>query len=75
MYELTGGARTAVTGVSTAEYFKDKSAAPRPQNSTLELGKLAAQGFHPPPAGTRLRDYLGRDVRTHPEDAGVGPSR
>ena len=75
VYELTGGARTAVTGVSTAEYFKDKPAAPRPQNSTLELGKLAAQGFHPPPAGTRLRDYLGRDVRTHPEDAGVGPSR
>ncbi|KQN93380.1 sugar nucleotide-binding protein [Arthrobacter sp. Leaf69] len=75
VYELTGGARTAVTGVSTAEYFKDKSAAPRPQTSTLELGKIAAQGFHPPSAGTRLRDYLGRDVRTHPEDAGVGPSR
>ncbi len=75
VFELTGGARTAVTGVSTAEYFKGKTAAPRPQNSTLELGKLAAQGFHPPAAAARLRDYLGPDVSTNPKDADVTPSR
>ena len=75
VFELTGGARTAVTGVSTADYFKGKSAAPRPQNSTLELGKLAAQGFHPPAAAARLRDYLGPDDHTRPNDAHVTPPR
>ena len=75
VFELTGGDRAAVTGVSSTEYFKGKSAAPRPQNSTLGLGKLAAQGFHPPAAATRLRDYLGLDVSTNPKDADVTPSR
>ena len=75
VFELTGRPRAAVTGVSTAEYFAGKSAAPRPQNSTLELGKLAAQGFHPPAAAARLRDYLGPDAHTRPKDADVTPPR
>ena len=58
VYELSGRSRKAVTGVSTTEYFKDKPAAPRPGNSTLDLGKLAAQGFQPAAADGRLRDYL-----------------
>ncbi|MET1065391.1 MAG: bifunctional dTDP-4-dehydrorhamnose 3,5-epimerase family protein/NAD(P)-dependent oxidoreductase [Arthrobacter sp.] len=75
VFEHTGGARTEVTGTSTREYFKGKSAAPRPQNSTLALDKLAAQGFHPPAAATRLRNYLDPDGRPRPNDTGAAPSR
>ncbi len=50
-----------MTGVSTAEYFKDKAAAPRPLNSTLDLGKLASQGFTPRTAKTALEQYV-RDL-------------
>ncbi|WP_066292690.1 sugar nucleotide-binding protein [Arthrobacter sp. B6] len=58
VYELTGAERDAVTGVSTAEYFNGKSAAPRPLNSLLDLSRLKASGFHPQPAEKRLREYL-----------------
>ncbi|WP_390885204.1 sugar nucleotide-binding protein [Corynebacterium glutamicum] len=49
---------TKVTGVSTAEYFADKNAAPRPLNSVLNLGKIEATGFSAPTWQTRLNDYL-----------------
>lgn len=58
VYELTGHSRDSVTGVSTEEYFKDKSAAPRPPNSTLDLSRIKATGFTPPPAQQRLAEYL-----------------
>jgi dTDP-4-dehydrorhamnose reductase/dTDP-4-dehydrorhamnose 3,5-epimerase len=58
VYELTGKPRAAVTGVSTAEYFKNKPAAPRPLNSALDLGKLAAQGFQPRNAAAALEAYV-----------------
>ncbi len=58
VYELGGNPASAVRGVSTAEYFAGKTAAPRPANSTLALDKLAALGFRPPAAGARLREYL-----------------
>lgn len=58
VYELIGAERDAVTGVSTAEYFNGKSAAPRPLNSLLDLSRLKASGFHPQPAEKRLREYL-----------------
>ena len=45
MYRLTGHDPARVTGVSTAEYFAGKQAAPRPQHSTLDLAKLTAAGF------------------------------
>ncbi|QIK63000.1 sugar nucleotide-binding protein [Leucobacter viscericola] len=47
-----------ITGVSTAEYFKDKQAAPRPLNSTLALAKIEATGFTPRDAREALADYL-----------------
>jgi dTDP-4-dehydrorhamnose 3,5-epimerase len=59
VYEITGGSRAAITRVSTEEFFRGKSAAPRPLNSMLNLRKLGAQGFHPADATTRLREYLG----------------
>ncbi|UWX96291.1 bifunctional dTDP-4-dehydrorhamnose 3,5-epimerase family protein/NAD(P)-dependent oxidoreductase [Arthrobacter zhaoxinii] len=59
VYELTGHAAAAVTGVSTEEYFKDKQAAPRPKNSVLPLDKIKAAGFAPADAAERLSAYLG----------------
>ena len=58
VYELSGQPRTAVTGVSTEEYFKGKEAAPRPLNSVLDLAKIQSAGFHPASAATRLKEYL-----------------
>lgn len=58
VYELTGHARDMVTGVSTEEYFKGKSAAPRPLNSTLDLTRIKSAGFIPAPARQRLAEYL-----------------
>ncbi|MBP2411536.1 dTDP-4-dehydrorhamnose 3,5-epimerase [Arthrobacter stackebrandtii] len=58
VYELTGHHRADVTGTSTADYFKDKNAAPRPHHSTLDLAKIKATGYTPAPAAQRLREYL-----------------
>jgi dTDP-4-dehydrorhamnose reductase len=58
VYELSGQPRTAVTGVSTEEYFKGKYAAPRPLNSLLELGKIKASGFAARDASEALRTYI-----------------
>lgn len=62
VYELTGYGREAVTGVSTEEYFKGRSAAPRPLNSTLDLAKIKATGFAPATARQRLTEYLAESV-------------
>ncbi|WP_104178899.1 bifunctional dTDP-4-dehydrorhamnose 3,5-epimerase family protein/NAD(P)-dependent oxidoreductase [Arthrobacter sp. B0490] len=58
VYALCGRDRADVTGVSTAEYFAGKEAAPRPLQSTLDLGKLRAAGFAPAPAAERLAEYV-----------------
>lgn len=58
VYELSGRPRSAITGVSTEEYFKGKEAAPRPLNSVLKLGKIKASGSTPREAGEALRAYL-----------------
>ncbi|MEC5180754.1 bifunctional dTDP-4-dehydrorhamnose 3,5-epimerase family protein/NAD(P)-dependent oxidoreductase [Arthrobacter sp. CG_A4] len=58
VFELVGAAREDVTGVSTEDYFRGKSAAPRPLNSVLELEKIKATGFAPADASRRLAEYL-----------------
>ncbi|WP_320535978.1 bifunctional dTDP-4-dehydrorhamnose 3,5-epimerase family protein/NAD(P)-dependent oxidoreductase [Pseudarthrobacter sp. IC2-21] len=58
VYELTGAEREAVTGVSTAEYFKGKDVAPRPLGSVLQLNKIHAVGYEPPAASGRLKAYV-----------------
>ncbi|MCT2995064.1 NAD-dependent epimerase/dehydratase family protein [Propionibacterium freudenreichii] len=58
VYELTGHDPQAVTPVRTAEYFAHKDAAPRPLDSTLDLSKIEATGYHPVEAKTRLQEYL-----------------
>lgn len=47
-----------VTGVSTAEYFAGKQAAPRPACSTLALDKIESTGFKPRDARDALSAYL-----------------
>ncbi|MCC9196010.1 bifunctional dTDP-4-dehydrorhamnose 3,5-epimerase family protein/NAD(P)-dependent oxidoreductase [Arthrobacter sp. zg-Y820] len=59
VYETLGRARTDVTGVSTAEYFKGKAGvAPRPLNSVLALDRIRSTGFAPVEASVRLGQYL-----------------
>ncbi|MCL2796102.1 MAG: bifunctional dTDP-4-dehydrorhamnose 3,5-epimerase family protein/NAD(P)-dependent oxidoreductase [Microbacteriaceae bacterium] len=58
VFALTGHDPAAVTGVSTAEYFSGKPAAPRPLNSVLPLDKIEATGFTPRDHLVALEDYL-----------------
>lgn len=62
VYAHLGQPDGAVTGVSTADYFKDKDAAPRPLVSTLTLDKLEASGYRPPSAAERLSAYVDSSV-------------
>jgi dTDP-4-dehydrorhamnose reductase len=51
-----------VTGVTTAEYFKDKpEAAPRPLKSTLDLAKFKALGLEPRDWRTELAGYIKKE--------------
>ncbi|PRI10218.1 dTDP-4-dehydrorhamnose reductase [Leucobacter massiliensis] len=54
----TGHDPERVTGVSTAEYFAGKQAAPRPLRSTLSLDRIVASGFAPRDARESLAEYL-----------------
>ncbi|MCM0615259.1 bifunctional dTDP-4-dehydrorhamnose 3,5-epimerase family protein/NAD(P)-dependent oxidoreductase [Paenarthrobacter sp. TYUT067] len=58
VFELRGESRQSVTGVSTEDYFRDKTAAPRPPSSVLSLKKLQETGFIPETAEKRLRQLL-----------------
>jgi dTDP-4-dehydrorhamnose reductase/dTDP-4-dehydrorhamnose 3,5-epimerase len=58
VYELLGKPRSAVAGVSSAEYFSGKAAAPRPLNSILDLSKIKLAGFVPPSSDKRLVAYV-----------------
>lgn len=64
VFELSGAERSAVSGVTTAEYFKDKVAAPRPLNSVLDLRKIKATGFQPRNSRTALVEYLSTSQAT-----------
>ena len=62
VFELLGSSVEVVTGVSTEDYFADKTGtAPRPKNSLLDIGKLKATGFIPPSWEERLAQYV-RDL-------------
>jgi dTDP-4-dehydrorhamnose 3,5-epimerase len=60
VFSAVGADPGRVTGVSTEAYFAGKRAAPRPRNSTLDLAKLEATGFHPRDQREALAEYLGR---------------
>lgn len=58
-YKLTGHNPNDVTGVSTDEYYLDKTnIAPRPLQSTLNLDKIKSTGFVPRDWQTALTEYL-----------------
>lgn len=54
----TGHDPGRVTGITTAEYFASRQAAPRPANSALALDKIEATGFTPRDAHEALTAYL-----------------
>jgi dTDP-4-dehydrorhamnose reductase/dTDP-4-dehydrorhamnose 3,5-epimerase len=61
VYELTGHERTAVTGISTNDYYRGKEGiAPRPLQSSLNLDKIKATGFIPKDWEESLRHYLNK---------------
>jgi len=62
VYEKLGHSRDEVTGVTTADYFAGKNAAPRPVHSTLNLAKLESTGFTPPSAAQRMAEFLTRSL-------------
>lgn len=54
-----------VTGISTAEYFKDKPrSAKRPLNSVLDLAKIESTGFKPRDWREDLRDYVRKETES-----------
>lgn len=61
VYEFTGHDPERVNPVSTTEFFAGKEdVAPRPANSAMDLGKLAATGFVPVDQLQMLRTHLAR---------------
>jgi len=59
VYELTGHNKDDVTGVTTAEYYKNKTGiAPRPLQSSLNLEKIKSTGFIPKDWLESLTEYL-----------------
>lgn len=60
VYRLTGHEPTAVSDVTTAQYFADQSGpiAPRPLNSVLDLTRIEAAGWKPRDADEALEAYL-----------------
>ncbi|MEP9363491.1 bifunctional dTDP-4-dehydrorhamnose 3,5-epimerase family protein/NAD(P)-dependent oxidoreductase [Nocardioides sp. CN2-186] len=57
VFRLSGRAEDDVSATSTAIYFADKDAAPRPLNSVLDLAKIRATGFEPEDAEIALERY------------------
>lgn len=59
VYALTGHDPSLVQGVTTEEYYKDKTGiAPRPLQSTLSLDKIKTTGFEPREWDSALLTYL-----------------
>ena len=58
VFEVRGRSRADVTAVTTQEYARGRSLAPRPRHSVLLLDKIRRTGFTPPEASERLRAFL-----------------
>lgn len=68
IFRLTGRDPADVAPTSTAEYFGQRpQAAPRPLQSTLDLGKIEATGFEPRKAFEVLAEYVAAE-RSAPPD-------
>lgn len=63
IYRL-GGFENKVTGIATAEYYKDREGiAPRPLNSTLELSKISSLGFESIDWPEDLKKYIKKEMK------------
>jgi dTDP-4-dehydrorhamnose reductase/dTDP-4-dehydrorhamnose 3,5-epimerase len=60
VFELCGRDRADVVPVSSEKYGSGRSMAPRPQHSTLDLGKIVETGYEPTPWRDGLKRYLDR---------------
>jgi dTDP-4-dehydrorhamnose 3,5-epimerase/reductase len=58
VFAARGRSPEDVRRVSTEEYDADRTSAPRPRNSVLDLSKIEATGFVPPDGRSRLMEYL-----------------
>lgn len=58
VFELLGHDPARITGVSSAEYFAGKPAAPRPRRSVLVLDKILETGYRPRDGDAGLLAYL-----------------
>lgn len=60
VFRLTGHDENQVSGISTADYFRDSpsAVAPRPANSVLSTAKLEGVGYRPANGADGLKSYL-----------------
>jgi dTDP-4-dehydrorhamnose 3,5-epimerase len=58
VFELAGVSRELVQPVSTEEYMKGKVVSPRPENSALDLSKIAEAGYSPRDWEEELAEYV-----------------
>lgn len=58
VFRIGGHSPDRVHGVSSAQYFAEKDAAPRPSRSTLSLDRLVSTGFQPASQLDALTEYL-----------------
>lgn len=58
IFAHSGHPRDSVTGISTEDYFRGKTAAPRPLNSAFDLTKIISTGFELESQETALQEYL-----------------
>jgi dTDP-4-dehydrorhamnose 3,5-epimerase len=65
IYRLTGHNPDDVSGISTADYYRnaDHPIAPRPHYSTLDLGKIKTVGFAPRDWHDSLTNYIKRELK------------
>ena len=58
VFAFNGQSAEQVTPVSTEVYFANRSCAPRPKSSVLDLTKITSTGLIPPDARERMREHL-----------------
>ena len=58
VFECLGHSADEIREITTAEYFLDRNAAPRPLDSSLDLSKIKATGFTPEHFREKISSYL-----------------
>ncbi|TRY16688.1 sugar nucleotide-binding protein [Tessaracoccus rhinocerotis] len=63
VFQLRGRNPDDISTCTTTQWAKDKTIAPRPQHSTLDLTKIQATGHTPAPAYQRLIEWVNQTPR------------